>query len=146
MRRIGEPWRKDKPYRNRLGAYGIIVGEDGKLLLVDERGELQLPGGGIDPGEGPIQALHREVREETGWRIGGLRRFSAFRRFVYMPDYGYWGHKVQLIFLAQAILPLGPPTEGWHMPLWMEPDVAAERLDVEGDRVMVRRALSLELI
>jgi 8-oxo-dGTP pyrophosphatase MutT (NUDIX family) len=51
MRRIGEPWLPGKPYKDRMGAYGIIVSRDGQLLLVDERGELQLPGGGIDPGE-----------------------------------------------------------------------------------------------
>ena len=146
MRRIGEPWLPGKPYRERMGAYGIILGRDGHLLLVDERGELQLPGGGIDPGEGPLQALHREVREETGWRVGDLRRLGAFQRYVYMPDYGFWAHKVQLIYLARAVVPLGPPTEGWHVPLFMKPRDAAERLDVEGDREMVRRALRLGLI
>lgn len=146
MRRIGEPWRPGKPYRNRMGAYGIICGDDGQLLLVDERGELQLPGGGIDPGEGPVQALHREVMEETGWRVANLRRIGSFQRFVYMPDYGFWAHKVQLIFVARAILPLGPPTEDWHVPLWMAPEAAARRLDVEGDRDMVRRAIHLGVI
>ena len=146
MRRIGERYLPGKPYRDRMGAYGIILGADGNLLLVDERGELQLPGGGIDPGEGPIQALHREVREETGWRIADLRRFGVFQRFVYMPDYGYWAHKRQLIYVARAVRPLGPPTEGWHVPLWMSPADAAEKLDVEGDRVMVREAIDQSLI
>ncbi len=129
-----------------MGAYAIIVGRDGNLLLVDERGELQLPGGGIDPGENPMQALHRETREETGWRITGLRRLGAFQRFTYMPDYEMWAHKRQLIYLAQAVRPLGPPTEGWHQPLFMPPDVAARRLDVEGDRHMVSEALARGLI
>lgn len=146
MRRIGEPWRRGKPYRNRIGAYGIIAGDDGQLLLVEERGELQLPGGGVDPGEGPIQALHREVIEETGWRIAALRRIGAFRRFVYMPDYGFWAEKVQLIFVARAVRPLGPPTEDWHVPLWMDPAAASRSLDIEGDRAMVRRAIDRGLI
>jgi len=146
MRRIGEPWLKGRPYRDRMGVYAIIVGADGALLLVDERGELQLPGGGIDPGESPLRALHREVREETGWRIAEPRRIGAFQRFVYLPDYGYWARKSQLVFAARAVRPLGPPTEGWHLPLWMSPGDAARRLDVEGDRVMVARAISRGLI
>ena len=146
MRRIGEPYRPGKPYRDRMGAYAIIAGRDGMLLLVDERGELQLPGGGIDPGESPVQALHREVQEETGWRITGLRRIGAFQRFVYLPDYGFWARKAQLIFLARAVRPLGPPTEDWHVPLWMDPWTASRRLDVEGDRTMVRAALDRGLI
>lgn len=146
MKRIGEPWRPGRPYRDRMGAYGIIVGRDGHLLLVDDRGELQLPGGGIDPGEGPVQALHREAREETGWRLGTLRRFAAFQRYVYLPDYGFWARKVQHIYLARAICSLGPPLEDWHVPLWMAPADAAEKLDVEGDREMVRRAILRGLI
>ena len=146
MRRIGEPWLRDKPYRDRRGVYALIAGRDSHLLLVDERGELQLPGGGIDPGESPGQALHREVMEETGWRIGDLRRLGAFQRFVYLPDYGYWARKVQMIYLARAVRPLGPPTEGWHQPLWMHAEDAADRLDIEGDRTMVRHALAQGLL
>lgn len=146
MRRIGEPWRPGKPYRDRMGAYAIIVGRDGNLLLVDEEGELQLPGGGIDPGESPVQAMHREAREETGWRISELRRIGSFQRYVYIPQYTMWARKSQLIFIARAVRPLGPPTESWHIPLWMAPEVAAERLDVEGDRHMVRKAIQSGLI
>lgn len=146
MQRIGEPWQSGKPYRDRLGAYGIIQARDGTLLCVDERGELQLPGGGIDPGESPLRALYREVIEETGWRVAYPRRFGAFQRFVYLPDYGYWARKSQAIYLAQAVRSLGPPTEDGCQPVWMAPDVAARKLDVEGDRVMVARALRLGLI
>ena len=146
MRRIGEPWLADKPYRDRRGAYGILTGPDGMLLLVEQDGELQLPGGGIDPGESPIQALHREVREETGWRIADPKRFYAFQRFVYMPDYGYWGHKVQSIYLARAIYPLHPPLEAGHIPVLMTPTDAAGNLDVEGDRVSVTRAINAGMI
>ena len=146
MKRIGETWLKGKPYRDRQGAYAIILGADGHLLLVDERGELQLPGGGIDPGESPVQALHREIMEETGWRIAEPRRLGAFQRFVYMPDYGYWARKSQAIYTARAVRRIGPPTEGWHQPVWMAPGDAARRLDVEGDREMVALAIYQGLI
>ena len=146
MRRIGEPWRPGKPYRDRIGAYAIIAGGDGHLLLVEQDGELQLPGGGIDPGESPLRALHREVREETGWRIGAVRRIGAFQRFVWMPEYLIWARKVQLIFLARAIAPIPGPIEQGHIPVWSSPDTAAETLDVAGDRAMVRHAIHQGLI
>lgn len=144
MRRIGEPWL-DRPYRVRRGAYAVIAGARG-LLLVDQAGELQLPGGGIDPGESPLQALHREVREETGWRIAAPRRLGAFRRYCWMPDYGFWAHKVQTVYTARAVRPLGPPLEPGHTPVWLQPTLAARRLDVEGDREMVRRAIAARLV
>ena len=90
--------------------------------------------------------MHREVREETGWRITNLRRIGAFQRYVYIPQYTMWARKSQLIFIARAVRSLGPPTESWHVPLWMPPELAAERLDVEGDRHMVRQAMIQGLI
>ena len=141
MRRIGEPWLPGKPYRDRPGAYGILVGSDGMLLLVEQDGELQIPGGGIDPGESPLQALHREAREETGWRIADPVRIGSFRRFTYMPDYGFWARKTQLIYLARAVRQLHPPLEPGHVIYWMAPADAAHKLDVEGDRVMVSQAI-----
>jgi 8-oxo-dGTP diphosphatase len=144
MRRIGEPFRP-RPYRDRIGAYAVVAGARG-LLLVDQDGELQLPGGGIDPGESPLQALHREVGEETGWRIAAPRRLGAFQRFAWLPDYGYWARKVQLVYLARAVRPLGIELEPGHLPLWLPAPEAARRLDIEGDREMVRRAISAGLV
>ena len=43
---------------------------DGKLLLIqNNRGELKLPGGGIEAGEDDPAALIREVKEETGYDV-----------------------------------------------------------------------------
>ena len=49
---------------------GFLV-RDGKVLLVDHRKlRMWLPfGGHIEPGEDPVEALHREAREETGFEI-----------------------------------------------------------------------------
>ncbi|MEM0944137.1 MAG: NUDIX domain-containing protein [Pseudomonadota bacterium] len=133
MRRIGETWVAGKPYRDRPGVYGILVGARG-VLCVDQEGELQLPGGGVDPGEQPLAALHREVREETGWRIGEARRLCGFQRYAYLPEYGFWARKVQAIYVARAVRELGPPEEPGHTPIWLKPAEALVWLDVAGDR------------
>lgn len=57
--------------RQRLAAYGIVLSARGLLATqFSDRtavpGLWGLPGGGIDPGEGPSQALIREIAEETG--------------------------------------------------------------------------------
>lgn len=57
--------------RQRLAAYGIVLSVRGLLATqFSDRtavpGLWGLPGGGIDPGEGPSQALIREIAEETG--------------------------------------------------------------------------------
>jgi len=144
MRRIGEHQRPGIAYRDRPGAYGIVM-RGGRLLCVWQKAELQLPGGGVDPGESPIRALHREVIEETGWRIagpdGGLPlRLGAFQRYAWLWDYEYFARKVQHVYLARAVARLGEPLEPDHHPVWLRPDEAARALHIAGDRAMVAMA------
>ena len=56
--------------RYRVSAKALIINQDGDVLLVKERhNDWDLPGGGIDYGETPQQALERELHEEIGQRL-----------------------------------------------------------------------------
>jgi ADP-ribose pyrophosphatase YjhB (NUDIX family) len=63
------------PERQRVAAYGVCVDADGRLLLaraapsLSLRGRWFLPGGGIDHGESPTEALRREIKEESGLTV-----------------------------------------------------------------------------
>ncbi len=47
-----------------------VVARDGRiLLLLNERGEWELPGGRLEIGETPEQCVVREIAEETGWAV-----------------------------------------------------------------------------
>lgn len=143
MRRWGEAVERGRRYAHRPGAYAILW-RDGALLLTlqaEPRPEVQLPGGGIDAGESPLLALHREVREETGWSIAGARRLGAYRRFAYMPDYGRWAEKVCQVWLARPVRRLGPPAEAGHEALWASPRAALELLANPAERDFLRQLL-----
>ena len=99
--------------------------------------ELQLPGGGIDRGESPMKALHREVFEETGWRISTPKKLGVYRRFVFMPEYDKWAEKVCHVYIARPVLRLGPPTEPEHLAIWMEVDEARAVLPDDGGAFFV---------
>ncbi|PVA10752.1 NUDIX hydrolase [Pelagivirga sediminicola] len=141
IRRVGSPPRHDQRYRVRRGVYAILPRPRGLLVTRQEAEttELQLPGGGIDPGESPLRALHREVMEETGWIIAAPRRMGAFRRFVYMPEYDMWAEKLCTIYVARPVRALCAPTEAGHTPLVISADDAARNLSNEGDRMFVSR-------
>lgn len=135
IRRYGDTPVNGQRYTLRPGAYAILP-RDGKILVTyqgEPHDEIQLPGGGIDHGEGAIQALHREVFEETGYRIANPRRLGAFRRFVFMPEYDIFAEKVCHIYLALPVRPHGPPSEAGHIALWLDPIDALAELYNEGD-------------
>jgi 8-oxo-dGTP diphosphatase len=142
IRRFGEAVKAGQRYRLRPGVYAVL--RRGAEILVTHQAEptpeFQLPGGGIDPGEHPIAALHREVFEETGWKIAIDRRLGAFRRFTYMPEYDRWAEKLCTIYLARPVLRLGPPSEAGHTAVWMTVGQARDMLANDGDRAMLARA------
>lgn len=143
IRRFGEPAKAGQRYIHRPGAYALLLRGDALLVThqSEPQPEFQLPGGGIDPGESSIQALHREVFEETGWSIKSPRKVGTYRRFAYMPEYDKWAEKVAHIFLATPVRSMGAPTEEGHRAIWMSAPMAVELLASSGDRDFVRRVL-----
>lgn len=143
MRRFGDPARAATRYTTRPGVYAMLV-RDGAVLLTRQtspRPEFQLPGGGIDPGETPLMALHREVFEETGWTLATPRRLSVHRRFTWMPEYGLWADKVCTIYLARPVRRRGPPAEEGHSAVWVPAGTAAGLVASPGDSAALRACL-----
>lgn len=89
--------------RFRPSVYALIVNQ-GQLLVVGTRstGRLFLPGGAVELGEPALDALKREVREETGITIevGQLLHWSE-SFFHYDPTGESW-HGLLLFFVCQA--------------------------------------------
>lgn len=141
MRRYGDSLRPGIRYRARPGVYAILP--RGAEVLVTFQAtpfaEFQLPGGGIDPGEQPIAALHREVYEETGWRIAAPRCIGVYRRYAYMPEYDLWAEKICHVWLARPLIQAGPPTEPGHTAVFLPVSEAADRVASAGDRDLLRR-------
>ena len=70
---VREEGERVHPYQ-RAAAYALVTSARGILLTqlseaTNAAGRWTLPGGGIDPGESPLEALHREVWEESGQSI-----------------------------------------------------------------------------
>lgn len=145
IRRFGERYEHGKPYRLRPGAYAILWNGVDLLTTVQGRDvpDVQLPGGGVDAGEHPIPALHREVMEETGWTMTAPRKLGAFRRFVYMPEYGYWAEKLCSVYIARPVMQRSQPLEPDHEAVWMSPTDAAQLLGNDGDRHFVKALFGL---
>ena len=76
------------PQKTRPCAYAVITNAQGLVAGVRESsGRLFLPGGGIEPPETPVEAVHRELREELGCRVHLAERIG--QALQYFADDGY---------------------------------------------------------
>ena len=89
----------------RISCYAVIVDSEQLLLVrvsgsdLESKGRWTLPGGGIDFGEHPDEAVVREVREETGFAIEAKKLLHVDSNVFEYPDRRE--HAVLLFYDAQ---------------------------------------------
>lgn len=118
----------------RPGVSAVIVDADGRILLQQrtDNGRWGLPGGAVEYGESILEALHREVLEETGLtidveRLVGVYSHPDHHQIITYPD-GNIVHFVSTCFAcrpAGGTLTLGEETSGlaWFAPPTWPPDL-----------------------
>lgn len=66
------------------GAAAVLALVDDRLLVVEQyrqalgRLQVEIPAGKLDGGEDPMEAAHRELEEETGYRAASMKLLYAF--------------------------------------------------------------------
>ena len=133
------------PHRQRVAAYALLTrGDEVLLTRMSSRtrieGRWTLPGGGIDHGEDPRDALRREVYEATGLRVEPGRvvdvhatHFVGARADGVVEDY----HGIHLIFEATL-----DESSAAREPRVLEEDSSTDH----AEWMPVDRALRLDLL
>lgn len=76
--------------KNVKQVYGLVFNEQNQLLIVWDKNNWVLPGGGIEEWETMLDTLHREIYEEAAVKIKetGIKPF--FFQKVYKQENGEW--------------------------------------------------------
>ncbi|HEX3766538.1 MAG TPA: (deoxy)nucleoside triphosphate pyrophosphohydrolase [Kofleriaceae bacterium] len=89
--------------RRTLVVAGLIVGDDGRILITQRRpdqalgGKWEFPGGKVEPGEAPVAALVRELAEEIGVTVAVGRIWDVL--FHAYPEFDL----VMLVYVCRII-------------------------------------------
>ncbi len=123
-------------------AVRAVIKKDG--LIATQRsaaGEYKLPGGGMEPGESEIQALAREVREETGLiirpeTVRGIGEILELREDIFEKGKKYEAHSYYYsVEVTGEEVPLSMTDSeiaaGYHLA-WEKPEV----IIAENERIM----------
>jgi 8-oxo-dGTP pyrophosphatase MutT (NUDIX family) len=128
-------------------AGGVVVRGTDCVVIVPTRraagGEkvLALPKGHVDPGETPVQAAAREVREEAGVDTEYVGDLGAVR-YWYMRNGKRIAKQVDFFLFSYAGGDVADHDHEVERACWIPLSEARQRLTYDGERDMAARALS----
>jgi ADP-ribose pyrophosphatase YjhB (NUDIX family) len=127
----------------RYTAAGGIVVYDNRVLVLRRpgRGEVRLPKGHVEPGEGVLAAALRETSEDSGY-VDLVVRADLGVQVVEFDHAGRHVVRTEHYFLMTLIDPPGSPPDGEEQfePMWLSWEEARHQLTFEAEREWVRRA------
>jgi len=90
-------------FTQTFGVVGAILEKDGKILLVKEtkataKGKWSHPAGWLEVGEDPIDAVKREVKEESGFDFEPKNILGIYSLFKSEADVIH--HSIKLIYIG----------------------------------------------
>jgi 8-oxo-dGTP pyrophosphatase MutT (NUDIX family) len=108
VRRLREKVGNDFMFMPSVTA--LIRNDDGRILFVQHvEGRWQLPGGAIDPGERPAEAMQRECLEEAGITVEPIRIAGVFGGPEYRITYSNGDEAGWVVTVFEARIVAGEP-------------------------------------
>ena len=129
MRSFGKK-EGNREYKDRPGSYGILVNQDEQICIIRAFSGFTLPGGGAAPHEDPIDTLHREVIEETGFKIRILKEIGVAEQFLHAVEEGYF-RKICHYFLCSHDGLISSESEVDHEVLWYSQSESLHKIEKE---------------
>jgi 8-oxo-dGTP pyrophosphatase MutT (NUDIX family) len=137
--------RPSKAQAREFSAGGVVV-RDGQVVVIvptrraaDGSRVLALPKGHVDPGETPVQAARREVREETGILAEPVRELGQ-TRYWYRRDGRTIGKEVAFFLFEHSGGDVADHDDEVEDVRWVALEQAERELSHQAEREMVSLA------
>ena len=141
----GLPSSYASPILPRLAVGGVVFHENRVLLVkrnkAPAKGQWAIPGGRVEPGETMVQAVQRELLEETGIVVRVSDTCYLFESLVNGPDGALLFHYVIVDFLAHYISGDPAPASDVSAAAWVSPVEVAD-LPVNENTVSLLKKLA----
>jgi 8-oxo-dGTP pyrophosphatase MutT (NUDIX family) len=140
--------RRGPAHPQEHSAGGVVVRGEQTLVIVPRRraadgsSVVGLPKGHLDPGETPLQAAVREVREETGVEAELVQELGEVR-YWYRRDGRAVPKSVVFFLLRYCAGDTADHDDEVEEVRWVPLTEACTALTYEGEREMARRALEV---
>ena len=113
---------------DRPGAYAVIEDDAGLIAVIETGRGWFLPGGGMDAGETAVEALQREMLEETGYEVLVIAEIGARIEVVYAADEDTHYRIRSHFYQAHLAAKIADGAEPDHRLVWLARDDALDRL------------------
>jgi ADP-ribose pyrophosphatase YjhB (NUDIX family) len=135
------------PDRPVVGVGGILL-ESGRVLLVErgkepQKGLWSLPGGALEVGETLLEALRREIREETGLEIRVLEVVEVFERILRDQEGRTEYHYVLIDYLCERTGGELRAADDAARAAWVERDQLADYALTAGAQAVIEKAFDM---
>jgi 8-oxo-dGTP diphosphatase len=117
--------RAGRAYVDRPAAFGVLE-RDGQVAVVriakpDGAVWIDLPGGGVDPGETPEQGVVREYGEEAGLKVTVREPFALADQYFVNTEGEAWNNRSSFFLLDLVAEDEALKVEDDHTLVWLSP-------------------------
>ncbi len=126
-------------YIDRPGAYAVIQNDKKQIAAIKTGNGYFLPGGGMDMGESSIDALKREVMEETGYQVSILQEIGETVEYIEAASEKKHYQIHSRFYEAKLTSEVGARKEKDHRLVWLSQADAIRLLKRKGQAWAIQR-------
>lgn len=130
-------------YAKRDGVYAIIERENDNKIAIATDGDYFFLGGGIEEGETEIEALRRELIEESGYSVKNIKYFDKISSYYISQRRGALD-KIATFYIAEFDEKVTEPIEKNYKIVWINPSEYKDKLYRDYQRYILDKYVKIK--